>query len=300
MERYYSFNRYLKSIFGSRVHRIGINAGFSCPNIDGTLSDDGCSYCNNKAFGVYVRCDAEIKKQIEESISFYKQRMGVNQFIAYFQSFSNTYADLDRLKQAYNVVRSFPEIAGICISTRPDCVDEDKIRMISQYKKDYLVWIEYGLQTTSNKMLRAINRNHTYEDFLFSLNLTRKYKINAGVHMILGLPKATHQDMMTDCHNLAKLDLQGIKFHVLHVSKNTSLEKAYNKGEVRLMTEAEYISVVCDFLECLPPTIAILRLASTAFKDYLIAPSWTSNKSVVIEGIRRELVKRNTHQGCKL
>ncbi len=298
-DRFYSFNRYLRDKFGERVHRISIDAGFDCPNLDGTLNSNGCIYCNNKAFGVYARTNKPIEEQIEESIKFYQARFGVKKFIIYFQSFTNTYAMPDVLREKYDIIKKFPQIVGLSISTRPDCIDEEKIKLISQYKRDYLVWIEYGLQTTHDHILHKINRHHTYKDFLRALELSRKHDINVGVHVILGLPLAGYQEMMEDAQKICQLDIQGIKFHILHTLKGTELEELCKRGEVSLLSKAEYVRVVCDFLEMIPSSWVILRLVSTAFSDYLVAPSWINERAQVIEDIKGELKRRETYQGCK-
>jgi len=297
-EYFYSFNTYLKGKFGERVHRISIDAGFNCPNIDGTLSDQGCIYCNNKGFAKYTERPKTIKEQIEESMVFYRKRMGVNKFIAYFQAFSNTYADIQALKERYDSIKEFPDIVGLFISTRPDCVDKEKLSLIAEYSNDYLVWIEYGLQTTHNRILKQINRNHTYEDFLNACELTRKFNINIGVHIILGLPSQQYEEMMLDAQWLASLDIQGIKFHVLHVLKDSPLETMYKDGEIQLLTKDEYIRIICDFLERIPGSFVILRLISTALKDYLVAPDWINNKEALRSEINQEFRRRETHQGC--
>ncbi|MCQ9204923.1 MAG: TIGR01212 family radical SAM protein [Omnitrophica bacterium] len=297
MERFYTFNRYLRGIFGERVQRISLDAGFDCPNLDGTLDENGCIYCNNKAFARYCGYKKPLEEQISESIKFYSKKLGVKKYIAYFQSFSNTYAEVYQLRQRYEVIRKFPQIVGLSISTRPDCVDEDKLKFISGYNKDYLVWIEYGLQTTNNYILEKINRCHTYEDFLKAYLLTRKYKINVGVHLILGLPSATYKVMMEDARRISELDIQGLKFHLLHVLVGSKLEELYKQKEVELMSLKEYVRLVCDFLERIPPKVAILRLVSTASRDYLLAPFWMNDKVKVIEEIKKELHKRNSYQG---
>lgn len=297
--KFYPFSQYLKNKFGERVHRVSINAGFKCPNLDGALSADGCIYCNNKAFGIYANADKLVEDQINESIKFYRERFGVKKFIAYFQSFSNTYADTKILKKRYDIIRRFPEIVGLAISTRPDCIDQEKIELISQYQKDYLVWVEYGLQTTHNRLLNSINRNHTYEDFLTAVKLSRDYEINVGAHVILGLPNATRDQMEEDAQRLAKLDIQGIKFHVLHVLKGTRLESMYQRNEIKLLERDAYIKILCDFLEIIPSSMIILRLISTAFKDYLIAPKWINDKNEVIKQLNREFDTRKTYQGYR-
>ena len=298
-ERFYSYNRYLKGAFGERVHRISIDAGLNCPNLDGTINTEGCHYCNNNAFARYAGTQKSIESQIEESIKFYGQRFGVKKFIAYFQAFSNTHDSPQNLKVKYDIIKKYPEIVGLTISTRPDSIDAEKLDLISQYQKDYLVWVEYGLQTTRNDLLARINRNHTYEDFLKTLDMTRKYGIDVGVHIILGLAGPSHDDMIHDARRLAGLDIQGIKFHVLHVLKDSRLEGSYKKGGIQLMSKDEYVRSICDFLEEIPASVVVLRLISTAFKEYLIAPLWINDKSAIISEINKELAKRGTYQGYR-
>ena len=311
MKRYYSFNDYLREKFGERVHRISVNAGFSCPNLDGSLSKEGCIYCNNKAFSVYGEENNKnrtydeksrlesIREQIKKSIKFYREKFKVKKFVAYFQSFSNTYANIETLKTTYDVIKEFSEIVGLSISTRPDCVDEEKIKLISGYKNNNisLIWIEYGLQTTNDKILSEINRKHSYTDFLKALEVSKKYNINVGVHIILGLPGQGYDDIMTDAKTLAKLSIDGIKFHMLHILKDTKLEQMYKEGRIKLFNQEEYIKVLCDFLEQIPKNFVILRLISNAEEQYLIAPKWIKNKHEIISKIKQELEKRNSFQG---
>lgn len=287
----YPFSLYLKNTFGEKVQRISIDAGFTCPNIDGSLSDKGCIYCNNKAFSLYARENCDIKTQIREGIGYYKKRE-VNKFLAYFQAYTNTYGDLETLKKTYDNIREFKEIVGLIISTRPDCVDEEKIRFIAEYKNDYQVFIEYGLQTTHNHTLKAINRNHTYEDFLLALEITKKHQINVGVHIIIGLPGETYNEMMLTAERLANLPIDGIKFHCLHILKDTTCEEMYYQGKISLLNMDEYVKLVSSFLEKLPKNIVILRLVSNAHFEYLIAPKWINNKGLVISKINKEMERR--------
>lgn len=294
---YYSFNAYLREQLGQKTHRISIDAGFTCPNIDGTLSDDGCIYCDNKGFSLFTGKAKDIRLQIAESIEYYKEKSGVKKFLAYFQAFSNTHADCNTLKEKYDVIKEFPEIAGLFISTRPDCVDEEKMKLIASYKNNYLVWIEYGLQTTDANTLKKLNRNHSYKNFLDAVNLARKYGINVGAHIILGLPWLSRKDTINDADLLAKLDIQGIKLHALHVFKKTKLEEMYKENKIKLPDMEEYIKTVCDFLEHTPKNRVILRLVSSADPKLLIAPLWMNNKNSVIEGIKKEFTRRKTRQG---
>jgi len=295
--KFYSFNEYLREKFGERVHRINIDAGFNCPNLDGTRGTEGCSYCNNKGFSLYAGRNISVEKQIDDSIAFYTKRMGVKKFIAYFQAFTNTHAPAEVLNERYSIIRKYSQIIGLSVSTRPDCVDEQKLDLIAGFAKDYLVWVEYGLQTTHDHILKAINRGHTYEDFLKALKLTRDRGISAGVHIILGLPGQSGALMAEDVVRLASLDIQGVKFHVFHILKGTAFEAEYRAGKIKLLTQDEYIKAVCDFIERLPKNVVILRLVSSAAKDYLIAPEWLSDKAQTIAAIGKELERRGTRQG---
>lgn len=295
--RFYSFNEYLRGKFKERVHRINIDAGFNCPNLDGSLSSEGCLYCNNKGFSLYSGRNISVEKQIEDSTAFYNKKMGVKKFIAYFQAFTNTHAPVDVLDKQYSIIRKYPQIVGLSISTRPDCVDGQKLDLIAGFTKDYLVWVEYGLQTTDNAILQKINRGHTYEDFLKALKDTRERDISAGVHMLLGLPGHDRELIRQDAVRLSGLDIQGVKFHVLHILKETAFEAEYRAGKIQLFTQDEYVDAVCDFIERLPKNVVILRLVSSALSDYLVAPDWLRDKSAVIKKIKDELEKRETFQG---
>lgn len=293
MELYYTFSRYLKEQFGEPVRRISLDAGFGCPN------EPACIYCDNQSFGIQASSGKPLTAQIKESMDYYRKKRKINSFIAYFQSFSNTYGEIKQLKTAYDMVRGFPEIKALFISTRPDCIDQKKLELIAGYQRDYLVWIEYGLQSTSNSQLKKLGRGHSYEDFLAALTLTRKYGINIGVHMILGLPGQTREVISAEAKKISALDIQGVKFHILHAIKNTELAGRHSRGEVSFLSRNEYVNYVCDFLELLPPEVIILRLVSDARPGYLIAPLWMKDKHKVIEDIREELKKRGTYQGAK-
>lgn len=300
--RFYTFGNYLKSIFGERVQRLSLNAGFTCPNLDGKLDTAGCIYCNNYAFSPFAGSCLSLEEQISASIEFYQKKMKVNKFIAYFQSYSNTYASVEKLEKNYSVIKKFPLIVGLFISTRPDCVDEEKIKLIAAYKSKYLVWIEYGLQTTDNLILKFLNRHHSYEDFLSALELTRRYQINVGVHIILGLGENFYKTALEDAAKLSQLDIQGVKFHLLHILKDTTLEEMYNKSKIKIMDKETYISCLCDFLERIPKNFVVLRLVSSAHPSYLVEPKWLNEtRRDILEDINKELERRGTYQGyyCK-
>ncbi len=301
MQRYFSFNTYLKKIFKERVHRISINAGFCCPNLDGTISHKGCIFCNNlsfvKEYDFNTNQIENIKNQIEQSIEFFTTQK-IKKFIAYFQAYSNTYSDPETLKKIYDIIKNYPQIVGLSISTRPDCIDEEKLKLINTYTDNYLVWIEYGMQTSDDAILNWLNRGHSFFDFIKAVELTKKHpKINIGAHIMLGLPQ---QDIIKDAKAITELKINGVKLHVLHVLKGTYLERLYKEGNVRIITQTEYVEQVCSFLENIPPDVVIFRLVSTAKNDFLITPSWMNNKADIILEIEKELEKRNSYQGKNL
>lgn len=299
-EYFYSFNRYLRNKFGQKVHRISLDAGFNCPNTDGTISNQGCIFCNNKAFSYFRRLSSlSLEEQVIQAKEYAQERFKVKKYIAYFQSNSNTYGDLDLLKKQYDVVRKFDDIVGIAISTRPDCIDEEKLSLIEDFAKDYEIYIEYGLQTVHDKTLKLINRGHTFADFQRAVELTSgRSNINIGAHVILGLPGESKQDMLTTAIILAKMPLWGIKFHVLHVVKDTLLANMYEENNLQLLSLDEYADILVSFLELLPKDQVILRLVSDAHRDLLIAPSWVNDKEKALKRIEDEFKKRQTHQGA--
>ena len=296
---YYSFSSYLRKKFGTRVHRISLNAGFTCPNRDGSLSKDGCVFCNEDGFSNFSKTTLSLEDQIKSSMEFTRKRFKVEKFIAYFQNGTNTYGEVEKLKESYDTIKKFPDIISLFISTRPDCIDEEKLNLVESYKKDYEVWIEYGLQTMHDSTLKRINRAHDYAKTVKAIEDTAKKNINVAVHVILGLPEETEEDMMKTAEAIANLPILGVKLHVLHVLKGTKLENLYNSGKVKLLSLKEYTNIACNFLERLKPECVIFRLVSDAKKEVLIGPDWINNKQKAIESIEKEFKKRGTCQGSK-
>jgi hypothetical protein len=295
--RYYSFNEYLKARFNARVQRISLNAGFACPNRDGSLGSRGCVFCSEKGFANFPEYDIALKEQIRMSMDSFRKRFGARKFIAYFQNASNTYAPLDKLRKAYDTIRAFPDIVGLYISTRPDCVDGGKLDLIESYSYDYDVWIEYGIQSVHDRTLKAIDRAHTFAQFREAVEETAKRKIKISAHVILGLPDESINDMTETARVLSRLPLSGIKIHVLHVLKDTKLEDMYKRGDLRLLDEGEFVGIACDFLENTNPGFVIMRLVSNAKDEALVAPKWINEKQRVIGEIEREFEARGTRQG---
>jgi len=298
-ECYRSFNDYLQEKFGERVYKISLNAGFTCPNKDGTLDKEGCIFCNEKGFSDLTENVPSIKKQIEEGIAVCKNGAKANKFIAYFQNATNTHRKVEELKKHYDTVKLFPDIVGLFISTRPDCIDDEKLDLIESYSKDYEVWIEYGVQTSHDATLLAINRKHTFKQAIEVIEKTSKRNIKTAAHIILGLPGESTEDIIKTANILAKLPLDGIKLHILHVLRDTKLNDLFKHGKIKLLEEDEYINLTCDFIERLKPDCVILRLVSDARNNVLVAPKWINEKPKVIENIRKEFKRRNSKQGKK-
>ena len=301
-KRYYQYSRYLKELFNCKVYKVTLDAGFSCPNRDGTISSGGCIFCEDGGSFSQAHCGKlSINEQLNTSIKKLSERFGAEKFISYFQAYSNTYAPVERLKTLYDEAVSHPEVVGLSIGTRPDCVDEEKIRLINSYTKTHHVWVEYGLQSIHNKTLKLINRGHSAEDFLKAVELTRKYGENIKIcaHVIIGLPSETREEMLETAKVLADSGIDGIKIHLLCALKDTELEQMYIRGEFNPISAEEYIDIVCDYLEILPQKTVIHRLAGNGLKKNLVAPKWLPEKFKVLNLIDRELERRGTFQSSK-
>ena len=310
--RYYKFSEYLRKYFGVRVHKVTIDAGFSCPNKDGTKSSQGCIYCDNRGFSYPVRNTHQrqgssngarilpkpIESQIKQGIEFARRRFKAEKFIAYFQAYTNTYAGIDVLKQTYDNVRKFDDIVAISIGTRPDCVDEDILDLIQTYTRDYEVWIEYGLQSIHNKTLKLINRGHLYEDFLKAIEMTKKRQhIKICSHVIIGLPDEAKEDMLKTAKALGELKIDGVKIHPLHVIKGTKLEELYKEGSYKPLRLDEYVHLAVEFLEFLSPDTVIQRITADCPREFLVVPEWILDKSRVLQEIEKRLLKEERFQG---
>jgi len=279
---YYRYSDYLKKRFGAKVHKVSVDAGFSCPNRDGKISETGCIYCDNKAFNFQSRTERKlsIEEQIETGMAQARKRFKAEKFIVYFQANTNTYASLEELKIKYDIIRKFKDVVSISIATRPDCVDKDILNLISGYARDYEVWIEYGLQSIHDKTLEFINRGHNYDAFLKAFALTREYPVRVCVHVILGLPGETEDMMMKTVTEVARLKIDAIKIHPLHIVRGTVLEKVYQEGAYTPLSLDEYSRLLKEFLKRLPPDVIVQRLSAYCPKDILVAPAWVSERHV--------------------
>lgn len=277
--KYYPLSTYLKDKFGEKVYKITLDAGFTCPNRDGSISNIGCIFCDDGgSFSKAHSRHLSIQDQIKAGISSQNKRFGANKFMAYFQAFSNTYKPIEELRNIYQQAIAHPQIVGISIGTRPDCIDKEKLDLISSFVPNYETWIEYGLQTIHDKSLLWMNRGHDYKCFEEAYYQTKEKGIKVCAHIILGLPTETKEDMLKTAEKLAKLKVDGVKFHALCVMQNTPLEKIYNNGELRLLSEDEYVDIVSDCLKILPPQTIIHRLCGNGYSKTMVAPLWLNNK----------------------
>lgn len=298
-KRYNQYSAFLKQKFGVKVYKITLDAGFSCPNRDGTISSGGCIFCDEG--GSFSQAHSKLlslEEQINTGIETLSKRFKAEKFMAYFQAYSNTYKPVNELEKIYDSALCNDRVVGLSIGTRPDCVDDEKLRLIASYKDDYYTWIEYGLQSIHDKTLRRINRGHNFDCFLRAYEKSKEMGINVCVHVIFGLWES-HDEMMQTAQALADLKVDGVKIHMLCALKDTRLANLYELGEIDFMSEDEYVNTVCDFLEYLPKSTTIHRLAGNGLKKNLIAPRWLGAKLDCLNKIDRELLRRNSYQGIK-
>jgi radical SAM protein (TIGR01212 family) len=299
MKRYLDYNRYLREIFGERVQKISLDAGLGCPNRDGTISRKGCIFCDRRGSGTgaFINHGLSIDQQIVRAREFIQKRYGARKFIAYFQSFTNTYASPSHLKRLYDQALAPDDVVGLSVATRPDCVDRDILELLRSYQRDYLVWVEYGLQSAHNRTLDRINRGHDVASFERGVYLANEYGLNICAHIILGLPGENRVMMLQTARFLAGLPIHGVKIHLLYVVKGTPLAEHYRNNKVRCLGQTEYAELVVDVLERLPSNMVIQRLTGDPGRSELVAPSWARDKSKNLNLIQQTLERRNTCQG---
>lgn len=297
-KRYNQYSAHLKQRFGVKVYKITLDAGFSCPNRDGSISSGGCIFCDEG--GSFSQAHSNllsIEEQLEAGVENLSNRFKAKKFMSYFQAYSNTYKPVVELEKIYKSALQHPDIVGISIGTRPDCVDKEKLKLISGFKDDYYTWVEYGLQSIHDKTLKAINRGHDFDCFLHAYEISKNAGINVCAHVILGLPGETKEDMLETAQKLAELKIDGVKIHMLCALEGARLSQMYEEGKISFMSEEDYLNTVCDFLEILPASTTIHRLAGNGLKKNLIAPRWLGKKLDALNKIDRELERRNSYQG---
>ena len=297
-KRYNDLNTYLRSIFGCRVQKITIDAGFSCPSRDGTVSSEGFIYCNARGSGTGAHPKGlSVTEQLIQGKRVLSKRYKAKKFIAYFQAFSNTYAPVEKLKTLYEEALAVDDVVGLSIGTRPDCVDESVLELLQGYGKNHLVWIEYGLQSAHDATLTFINRGHDFKCFKTAVDATRNRGIKICAHVILGLPNEEKSHMLETAKAVANMEIDGIKIHLLYVVKGTKLDKLYRAGKYKCLEQQEYVDLVCDFLELIPRDMVIQRLTGDPHPEELVAPMWSLKKMETLALIRDALEKRDSWQG---
>jgi len=299
-KRYYDLKSYWRNRFGCRVHKLPIDAGFTCPNRDGQVATGGCIYCDGR--GSAFRQAGElpsISEQIRRGKEFYRRNGKEKKFIAYFQTFTNTYAPLEKLQDLYDKALAEEDVIGLSIGTRPDCVPDETLALIQSYAKRCDVWLEFGLQSIHDRTLMAINRGHDAAAFLDAVRRTGGSPVQICTHIIVGLPRESHEDIMETARAIAGLPIQGIKIHSLLALRGTVLGERYERGELSLMSREEYVATVCDILEILPPEMVIQRLTADGYREIFLGPEWARNKLAVLNAIDRELEARASWQGKK-
>lgn len=298
--RFNSFGHYLKKRFNTIVYKVNIDAGFTCPNRDGTLDVTGCIYCNNDSFRPSeCKPQLSIRKQIRNGMNYLSLRYGARRFLVYFQPFTNTYASVSELERLYTDALSHPSVIGLAIGTRPDCVDEEKMSLIQSFAKDHFVLIEYGLQSIYDKTLQYIHRGHNYQTFLDAVNLTAGRGIHIGAHIIAGFPTETREEMLYIATELSTLPVEFIKIHQLQVVKDTQLAGYYEAQPFHVFTHEEYLDFAVDFIELLSPNIVIQRFFAAAPNDILIAPKWGKTRHQLMNEIQKRFIKEDAMQGSK-
>lgn len=298
--RYRPFSSFLRDRFAGRVFRVTIDAGFTCPNVDGTVTSGGCVYCDNRSFSPNRRLPrTTVKAQVERGVAILGKRYDADRFLAYFQAATNTHAPVERLRRLYDEALAHPQIVGLAIGTRPDSVPDSVLDLLQEYARDRYVCLELGLQSIHDRSLDWMNRGHHVDAFFDAVHRCQGRGLDLCAHVILGLPGESREDMLATADALAGLPVNGVKIHNLHVVRDTPLEEMHRAGSVRMLERDEYVGLVCDFLERLPPDMVVHRLNGEAPPDYLVAPDWCRDKHGLLRAIHADLERRDSRQGLR-
>lgn len=300
LKSYNEFGEFLKKIFPFKVQKISVNAGFTCPNRDGTKGWGGCTYCNNQTFSPeYCNTEKSVGEQLDEGIRFFSRKYPEMKYLAYFQAYTNTYDDIERLKSKYEEALRYPGVVGLIVGTRPDCVSDELLDYFAGLSCNYFVMIEYGLESTLDKTLIRINRGHTHIESEDAIRRTAARGIYAGAHLILGLPGESREEILQHAAVVSQLPVTTLKLHQLQLIKNTCMVKEFasNPSAFHLYTADEYIELVIDFMERLNPLIVVERFVSQSPKELLIAPDWGLKNFEFTAKVNKRIQERNTWQG---
>lgn len=297
---YNEFSDFLKDVFPGKVQKISLNAGFTCPNRDGTKGFGGCTYCNNQTFSPeYCHTEKSITRQLEEGVAFFARKYPEMRYLAYFQAYTNTYDATERLIAKYEEALRFPGVCGLIVGTRPDCMPDDLLDYFSDLSKHSFVLVEYGVESTLDKTLRRINRGHTYAEAEEAIRRTASQGIYTGAHLILGLPGESREEILSHAGRISKLPLTTLKLHQLQLIRNTRMAKEFEESpaDFHLYSVDEYIDLVIDFVERLNPDIVVERFVSQSPKELLIAPDWGLKNYEFTAKVLKRFAERNTWQG---
>lgn len=296
-KRYHTLNYHLRQKFGEKVFKVMLDAGFTCPNRDGKVATGGCTFCSARGSGDFAgsRRD-DLKKQFHDVAGRMHKKWPTAKYIGYFQAYTNTYAPVEELRESYETILE-EDVVGLSIATRSDCLPDDVVEYLAEVNQRTYLWVELGLQTVHESTAKLINRAHDYQNYIEGVEKLRKHNIRVCSHIILGLPGETEEMMLETAKAVAKLPVQGIKIHLLHLLKKTPLVKLWKEGGLEFLSQETYTRLVVDMLEILPPEMIIHRLTGDGPPELLIGPMWSRKKWEVLNGIEAELTRRNTWQG---
>lgn len=300
LHRYNDFSAWLSTLFPYKVQKISLNAGFTCPNRDGTVGYGGCTYCNNQTFNpAYCRTEKSVTEQLEEGKQFFARKYPDMKYLAYFQAYTNTYGELQELKRKYEEALQVPDVVGIVIGTRPDCMPDELLDYLEELNRRTFLIVEYGVESTDNATLKRINRGHTFEAAEEAIRRTAEKGIRVGVHIILGLPGETNEQLIQQAGVLSSLPITTLKLHQLQLIKGTRMAAEFEKQpeDFHLYTADEYIDLVIDYVEHLNPRIVLERFVSQSPKELLIAPDWGLKNHEFTDKVRKRMRERDSWQG---
>ena len=300
-KRYNNYTSFIKKQFSERVQKVSLDTGFTCPNRDGTKGVGGCTYCNNNTFNPdYCKTSKSVTQQLDEGIEFFGTKYKTQQYLAYFQAYTNTYADIELIKQLYNEAIGHPKVIGLVIGTRPDCINNDLINFLSELSNQYYISLEFGVESTLDRTLKMVNRCHTFKETVAAYELSKNKGLHLGAHMIIGLPGESKEDILNHAKEISKLPINTLKLHQLQVVKHTMMAKQFNENPdmFSFFSVEEYIDLVTDFVALLRPDIIIERFISQCPAHLLIAPNWNGLKNFeIVAKIDNKLIEKNLWQG---
>lgn len=298
-KRYNTINSEMMRIFNEKTIKLSLDGGFSCPNRDGTIDDRGCIFCGERGSGEFTNRELDIKAQAQEQIKLLSKKWNTSKYIAYFQSFTNTYSSIDNLKNLYNSALKIPGVVGIAIATRPDCLSDEILDYLEELNKNTFLWVELGLQTIHEDTAKLIRRGYTLDIYDDAVSSLTKRGIRVVTHAIIGLPYENKEDILGTCAYIGNKDLWGIKLHSLYIQRDTDLYNFYLKNPFKIMSKEEYIDIIIEIISLLPSDLIIHRLTGDGDKSLLFEPKWSKNKLGVLSSIDKSLKEKNIYQGDK-